>query len=239
MHCSGSREKTTTKRNGKWVERVDYLFAQPKLATMYTRLTYLVIVGVAIRSLCNVLEAVIVQLTEERAVPLVAEVPLADVLLEEDGELDAERPSVREPGDPAPVLLLLRQDVVDLLRERHRLDRDGGLVPRLGRYLGEVAVRVVDVVAGLGNDLDRLGFDGVVEALLLPPGPLPRCLLLLGMMATAIFYLLSLQPRSLPFLHLILGFGTFAPLLPCVVDRLAFLTELRLRTEQRRTAISR
>jgi len=144
-----------------------------------------VIVGVPIGSLGDVLESVVVELAEEGAVPLVTEVPLAHVSLEEDWEVDPESPPVREPRDPLPVLIPLGQDVVHLLRKRHVLDPlRAAIVAFFGGNSGKISVGVIHVVSRLGYDLDRLRLDRIIKALL--PRPPSFRIAIIGKIVVAI-----------------------------------------------------
>eukprot|EP00977_Amphora_coffeiformis_P029184 scaffold39232_cov145-Amphora_coffeaeformis.AAC.1 len=118
------------------------------LAKMRTVLEHeFVVIGIAIRSLGNVLEPVVVQLTKKAGVPLVVEVLGADLRLEHDRHVNLKGTAMGHPRDPF-LVLLCGKDIVNFLREGHIFDLFGVLIPLLWRDFGEVSVRVVHNATG-------------------------------------------------------------------------------------------
>ena len=111
------------------------------------------IVRVPIPALCNVLEAVVGELAQEARVPVVAKVlHQAPALLEANWGQDFERSTVIAPSD-VPNVGRIRQNIVDLLRERHVFYSRRVLVTNLRWDFGEVSIGVIHVGSGLLHNL--------------------------------------------------------------------------------------
>ena len=82
---------------------------------------FLLILTVAISSLADVLETIVIQITEETGVALVSKVLGTDSVLKHNRNMDLEGSAMGHPGDPL-FKVRLREDVVNLLGEGHLFD---------------------------------------------------------------------------------------------------------------------
>lgn len=115
------------------------------------------------------LEAIIVELTEEARIALVLKVLGTNLTFKEDRYMDLEGPSMRHPGNVL-FIILLRQDVMDLLRKAHVFNGGGCFVVNLvvGRDLGKVSIGMVHGTSLGLDDLDGGGLDREIRLFAFP-----------------------------------------------------------------------
>jgi hypothetical protein len=119
----------------------------------------LVVVTVSVCALGDMFEAVIVELSQEGAITLVAKVLLTDHSFEEYWDFYSKCSSMGHPLD-ALLELFPRQDVVDLLREAHGGNILVIIVSKIGGNCREVVVGMVHVFTGSLDDLNHAGILG-------------------------------------------------------------------------------
>ena len=103
---------------------------------------FLLILTVAINSLADVLETIVIQITEETGVALVSKVLGTDSVLKHNRNMDLEGSAMGHPGDPL-FKVRLREDVVNLLGEGHLLDLIGVFIINFRFDSREITVRMV------------------------------------------------------------------------------------------------
>lgn len=120
------------------------------------------VVTVTVGALGKVTEAMVVQLTQEGTVAIMAKVlDQRLALLQPLGHENLEASSVRHPRNPV-LKSLITQHVVHLLRERHIINlRRVGIV-KLRWNLAKVTVGMIHVGFRLLDDLDHAGFHGIL-----------------------------------------------------------------------------
>mmetsp|Transcript_27329 Transcript_27329/g.57242 ORF Transcript_27329/g.57242 Transcript_27329/m.57242 type:complete len:252 (+) Transcript_27329:352-1107(+) len=129
-----------------------------------------VVVTVSINSTSDMLETVVVKLTQERTEAIVRKVLLQHSgLFKALGDGDLESAAVREPLDALGIAVVAK-DIIDFLRKAHLLNRSWRLVLHVGRDLRKVSVRMVNIGLGLLDNLDHTRFNWIVVFDLLETG---------------------------------------------------------------------
>ena len=100
------------------------------------------ILAVAIRSSGDVLEPIIIQLSQEAGVPLVSKVLGENLRLKDNWHMNFESSAMRHPRDPL-FILWIREDMVNLLREAHVFDIFRVLIINFRLNLGKVSVGMI------------------------------------------------------------------------------------------------
>lgn len=115
---------------------------------------------VAIRSLGQVLKAVIIELPQEAGVPSVSKKAGTDHLLKDLGDDNLEGSAVREPCDAMRKVVVVRQEEMNGLRKAHlcRLVRCNVVVGR--RHLAKVTIGVIHHPTADEKCLDDNGLGG-------------------------------------------------------------------------------
>lgn len=98
------------------------------------------IVAVAILAFADVLEPMIVELAQERAVAFVPKIGGTYKLFKHSGHVNAKGSPVRLPRNILAVFLDLRQDVVHFVTEGHLLNAGGRFPIEIVRDTREVSV---------------------------------------------------------------------------------------------------